>query len=78
MLPKSAFIKKFTYLGKKCYECLKKENRLHAKKIKDAVKKAFLTGGGVAVAEFGGAAFNDILLQNAEIELGRLSLFRIF
>jgi len=40
MLPKSAFIKKFTYLGKKCYECLKKENRLHAKKIKDAVKKA--------------------------------------
>ena len=38
--------------------------------FKDAVKKAFLTGGGVAVAEFGGAAFNDILLQNAEIELG--------
>tara|TARA_R100000664_G_scaffold33314_1_gene50139 strand:+ start:1827 stop:5555 length:3729 start_codon:yes stop_codon:yes gene_type:complete len=38
--------------------------------FKDAVKKAFLTGGTVAGAEFLGAAFVDTLVQNAEIELG--------
>jgi len=39
-LPKSEFVKKYTYTGKKCYECLKTENRLHAKRIRDAVKEA--------------------------------------
>ena len=39
-LPLSSYVKRASYTGHKCYECLKLDNKLYSRRVRRLVKKA--------------------------------------